>query len=149
MTDRRMIENSSATEQIVNFAANLSIDELPEEVIEKAKLTVLDAIGCAYGGSSSEIGRTAIEALTQEANGKNIVIGSSLKASDIAASFINSTLINALDYDDDNGVGHPTASILPPLLKSRVYALAAASGLLKNDIWRYGALGLTKSLVLP
>ena len=104
------------TDLILDFVENVSFDELPHEVVDKAKLCVLDAVGCAVGGARLMAGQAAMAALVPGCRGKHVVIGTGETTSEICASFVNATLINALDFDDDNGVGHPTASILPAMI---------------------------------
>ena len=41
------------TTQIAEFAAQLQYGDLPEEVIQTARVRIADAIGCALGGSAS------------------------------------------------------------------------------------------------
>ena len=104
------------TDMLLDFASTLSFDQLSEAVVEKAKLCVLDAIGCAVGGSRVAFGHRLKAAFLPRSCGHHLLIGTRETTSELVASFINATLINALDFDDDNGVGHPTASILPPMI---------------------------------
>jgi len=41
-------------EQLAAYAAELSYDDLPAEVVHQTKRTILDTVGCAFGGFDSE-----------------------------------------------------------------------------------------------
>ncbi|MDQ3558907.1 MAG: MmgE/PrpD family protein [Pseudomonadota bacterium] len=40
-------------EQLAAYAAELSYDDLPAEVVHQTKRTILDTVGCAFGGFDS------------------------------------------------------------------------------------------------
>jgi len=116
----------SVTEALVDYAMETRFDDLPSDVIDRAKLCILDSLGCALGGFKTRIGSSIIAALG-ESNGKeSTIIGHGGKVACKDAAFINSTLTNALDYDDDNWVGHPSATTMPATLA--IAELVGASG---------------------
>ncbi len=41
-------------EQLAAFGQDITYDALPPDVIQKAKATILDTIGCAFGGLHSD-----------------------------------------------------------------------------------------------
>jgi 2-methylcitrate dehydratase len=79
----------------------LSYDDLPPEVVESAKSFLFDSIGCAFGGYVSEDVRIATEVVRESGgNPQATLIGSGEKVSAIDASFLNSLMIRALDFND-------------------------------------------------
>jgi 2-methylcitrate dehydratase PrpD len=139
LTRRSFAQNTGAQkteklEPVTAYAADFILktryEDLPAEVIELARKSILDGLGLALCGSaakSGEIVRQYLKSLgvTGSANGAT-VIGSSLKAPVRFAAFANAVGIHADDYDDtqlavaeDRVYGlltHPTAPALPGAL---------------------------------
>ena len=62
----------TAAETIADFATSLTLDDVPEEVVEHAKLHVLDALGCglaAHATGNGVEGRATMRELGGEAAG--------------------------------------------------------------------------------
>jgi 2-methylcitrate dehydratase len=92
---------SSVSRAIAEWSHSLRYEDLPADVVECAKRFLFDSIGCAFGGYASEDVRIATEVL--EAAGGNpqaTLIGSGRRVSAIDASFLNSLMIRALDFND-------------------------------------------------
>ena len=53
--------DSTLSEQLARFLAALSFEKIPAEIIEGAKLHILDSLGCLLAGVSLEAGRLAYE----------------------------------------------------------------------------------------
>ncbi len=103
------------TQLLAEFGLSMSFQQLPGEAVDKAKLLMLDSMGCALGSYSVERGRIAVE-FADELGGKTEahIIGGR-KTSCCAASFANGELINAMDFDALNlPPGHSCAYVLPP-----------------------------------
>src|SRR6202521_5933621 len=134
MTRRAFAQKTEKIEPVTAYAADFILktryEDLPAEVIELARKSILDGLGLALCGSaakSGEIVRQYLKSLgvTGSANGAT-VIGSSLKAPVRFAAFANAVGIHADDYDDtqlavaeDRVYGlltHPTAPALPGAL---------------------------------
>ena len=47
-----IVMNRWVTKELVDYTVSANYENYPEEVIEKAKLFILDNIGCALGGQS-------------------------------------------------------------------------------------------------
>ena len=120
-----------ATAYAADFILNTRYADIPAEVIELARKSILDGLGLALSGSVAESGGIVRRYLTTTglvATGPNAatVIGSPLKAPVRFAAFANGVGIHADDYDDtqlavakDRVYGlltHPTAPALPPAL---------------------------------
>ena len=105
-------------EHLLDYAVNLMYDDLPKDVITRAKLLLLDTIGCCLGGSASALGKTVIEAAKEFAgSGKSTIIGDGAKVNCVLAGQINAITSDALDYNDVvSGLGHPGATVIPAAL---------------------------------
>ncbi len=112
------------TEQIAAYAHDATFDSFPEEIISGARQRLLDSIGCALGGSASEpvaIARgLTIGGAPDVYAGR--VLGSKIRASGEAATFVNTTMIRYLDFNDGHHAGHPSDMI------GALLALAEAAG---------------------
>jgi 2-methylcitrate dehydratase PrpD len=120
----------SLTETVAGFAAGLSADDIPAAVRDKAKLHLIDTIGCGIAGASSDLARRLFAHLAVEhREGPCPVFGCGVRFGPAAAAFANAVAMNALDFDDcceftGTGMGHPGATIVA----------AAASAAFLRDI---------------
>jgi len=116
------------TRQVAEFIVKTTYADLPAEVLELGKKSILDGLGLALAGSvakSGELCRAYLKSLALP-RGEATVIGSSLKAPVRFAAFVNGVGIHADDYDDtqlavakDRTYGlltHPTTTALPAAL---------------------------------
>lgn len=107
------------THEIAEYIISRRYMELPADVIEKAKICILDIIGgclAAYDATSVISTRKLIHSMgcRQRAS----LIGSNLKTSEICAAWANSVMANALDIDDGSfwewgHSGHHGAMVVP------------------------------------
>jgi len=121
-------ETTGLTRHIGAFIVQARYTDLPKDVIESGKKSILDGLGLALVGSiakSGQITRSYLEGLGVT-HGEATVIGSSLKSAVRFAAFANGVGIHADDYDDtqlsaapDRVYGlltHPTAPCLSAAL---------------------------------
>ncbi len=89
------------SQQWAEYAVNLKFEQIPEEVVNAAKMFIYDSFGCALGGSKTEDFRV-LEETFRDIGGRDecSVIGSDLKTDVRSASLINGLAIRALDYND-------------------------------------------------
>ena len=118
---------SGLTEYVGKFVVDTQYGQIPENVIELGKKSILDGLGLALAGSRAESGTICRQYLEKlgVCNGTAVVIGSSQKTSPRFAAFVNGVSIHADDFDDtqlavakDRVYGllvHPTVAALPPL----------------------------------
>ena len=119
----------AATEYAARFVVDTRFSDIPAEVMELARKSILDGIGLALAGSVADTGgivRKYLESTGLTQAKAATVIGSSLKAPCRFAAFANGVGIHADDYDDtqlavakDRVYGlltHPTAPVLPAAL---------------------------------
>jgi 2-methylcitrate dehydratase len=98
------------TRQIANFAAELSYEHLPEEVVDAAARFIVDALACgiaAHDCESARIGvRLARGAAPERYPGRILFHGERSTAE--SAAFVNTAMIRNLDYNDQYPGGHPS-----------------------------------------
>ena len=95
------MSESGYTEKIVEFIRRTSFEDIPEDVVAQAKRLILDTIGCALGGFSTDKGRICRQvAVSLGGSPESTILGTSMKTSCINATFANANMANALDYDD-------------------------------------------------
>src|SRR5579864_2299071 len=131
----------SLTHYVSDFVVQTKFSDLPSEVLDLGKKSILDGLGLALAGSGSQLGQLTGRYLDSLGLSKNdaTIIGSSKKAPVRFAAFANAVGIHADDYDDtqlavapDRVYGlltHPTAPCLPAAL-----AVAEARGLSGRDL---------------
>jgi len=129
-TSDRPIDPDGPTGRLVTWLAELHLDQIPDEVIERAKDVILDGLGCALTGAKLPWSITAVEAvLAMEGQGDATVIGWDETTSAPAAALLNGTFIQGFELDDF----HPTAplhsaSLLIPALLAASESAGVSSG---------------------
>ena len=139
-----MLDNLPATtgpaRTLGEFACGLTFEHIPAAVLDRAKLLILDALGCgiasnAYGFSDAALaGATALGGV-----GRCSVIGRANRLPVRDAALVNGMLIHGLDFDDTHlaSIIHATAACLPTALTfgeelnvdGRVLLVAYAAGM--------------------
>jgi len=109
------------TRQLAEFAAGLSYEDLPGEVIERTKRLILDISGvmvrARHDAESTPSLLAAVSRLGLVGGGCS-VIGDDAGYVPTAAALINGTLAHSLDFDDTHAEGslHSSAPIVPAAL---------------------------------
>jgi 2-methylcitrate dehydratase PrpD len=110
---------SGATARLGAWASSLSYDDIPREVIEHAKLCLLDALGCALYGSTQPWGRIAAEVAVELSGGGTASLwGHAGTASPADAALVNGTATHGFEIDDIHvrSLMHPGAIAIPAAL---------------------------------
>ena len=121
----------TAAQTLAAWAVGLSLDDVPLDVREHAKLHLLDALGCGLAASALGIageGRTAMAELGGEGGATVIGLDGALPAPN--AAFANAMLCHGLDFDDthSDSVSHVSTVVSPAAL-----AVAEARGASGRD----------------
>ena len=108
---------TSISRQFARWVARLRYEDLPPEVVDRAKGLTLHALASALLGSQLPGGRQAIQLITQEEagvpNGATIMV-TGTKATKAGAAFANSEMMLAGGkWDTFRMLTHPGTSILP------------------------------------
>jgi 2-methylcitrate dehydratase PrpD len=114
------------TQYVGQFVLQTKYENIPAEVVELGKKSILDGFGLALAGSRAESGPISRKYIEQcGGNGKATVIGTAMKTSPRFAALLNGISIHADDFDDtqlaaakDRVYGllmHPTVPVLPAI----------------------------------
>ena len=89
------------SQAIGRFVRGLSIDDIPQAVVNKAKLVLLDTIGVALASSTMDFG-AMVTRVAQALGGSpdSRLVRSPNKVAAANAVLANGTLAHGLDYDD-------------------------------------------------
>ena len=119
-------EKGSLADNLARYAASLKYEDLPEDIVRLAKRTILDTIGCTFGGYDAGPTKIAIK-LAGEVTAKQpaTVLISGTKTSPDLAVFANGVMIRYLDFNDafvslTHGGGHPSDTIAALLSAAEV-----------------------------
>jgi 2-methylcitrate dehydratase len=109
--------HSSLGETLARYATDLKYEDLPEDVIRIAKRTILDTVGCAFGGYPAVPSKIAIK-LASDVSSKQpaTILISGVKTSPDLAVFADGVMIRYLDFNDafvslTHGGEHPSDTI--------------------------------------
>ncbi len=105
--------------QLAQFGANLTYDEIPEDVLRTAERCYLDTLGVTLAGSAEQPGQLTAEMVDDSgsAGGDATMIGRGTGASIGDTVFVNGAAGHALDFDDvSNDIGHPSVTLVPSAL---------------------------------
>ena len=109
----------TAAETFAAFAASIGLDDIPPEVVEHAKLHVLDVLGCGLAGHATGNGvegRATMRELGGEAQATVLGLAEKLPAAN--AALANAMTCHGLDFDDthsDSG-SHVSTVVVPAAL---------------------------------
>lgn len=107
------------TQDLAAFAAAARYDDLPREVVQRAKNSVLDTLGVAVAGAV-EPGARILARYTADNGGRaaSTMIGMGSASSPRAAALVNGMSAHMLGYSDLSvtPIVHPSISVLPAVL---------------------------------
>lgn len=129
---------SNLVNELARFVVDTKFEDLPGAVIQEAKRSLLDSIGCALASLSTEKGKMCA-ALARRLGGQpeSSIIGVGDKVSCSSAALANGELINAMDYDALlSPGGHVSPNVIPAPL-----AMAEVVGASGKDLILATALG--------
>jgi 2-methylcitrate dehydratase len=99
---------TAIAEDIARWLVELRYEELPANVVERAKRVTLDTLGCALGALDAEPVRLARRVVAlQGGNRQATVVGVGGKVSCDQAAFLNGMALRYLDYNDYIALGRP------------------------------------------
>src|SRR5213083_437464 len=107
------------TETLAGYVANLKFEDIPPEVLERAKVLTLDFLGSAIrarrDAESTPSLLKMLEALALDGKGESTVFGDTKTWTPAIAALLNGALGHSLDFDDtlaDSSL-HPSAPVVP------------------------------------
>jgi len=110
------------TRQFAEFVHQINFADVGKEVIEKAKLSFIDTIGCCIGGYGTDIAKILLNVFgPMGGKEESTVLGGGEKFPCMHAAFVNANLSMILDLDDvwhlgSIGIAHPAQSTIPTAL---------------------------------
>jgi 2-methylcitrate dehydratase PrpD len=119
-------DRGRATAALAAFASRLEFADIPVEVVQKAKLCVLDTIGCCvYGVTLAPVGKLMRMVLAEEARPAAQIMGTAHRTSPANAVLVNATAAHAFQLDEvhTGSTLHPGSVVVPT-----VVALSEAAG---------------------
>jgi len=102
---------------LLDHIMQISYEDLPSNVVESAKKSVLDILACMIAGSSDELTEKMVRLATRwGGSGECIVPLYDTKLPAPTAALLNCIMARAVDFDDvhETGGRHVGASIIPP-----------------------------------
>ncbi|MBX9812537.1 MAG: MmgE/PrpD family protein [Burkholderiales bacterium] len=132
MTDAAQT-NSSVTRALAEFAATLRFEQIPASVIAKAKISLLDTLGCCLYGSTRPPARRLLDLVRNE-GGRPVatILGASERTSATHAALVNGAAAHAFQLDEihPGAVFHPGSVVVPAVM-----AIAEDAGGLSGRNW--------------
>ncbi|WP_328309636.1 MmgE/PrpD family protein [Actinomycetospora sp. NBC_00405] len=118
--------------RVAEFAAALDPADVPDEVLERARHLVLDAVGLAYASTAYRFSGVARDALATFGGGDHPVLGMPDRLSPRDAAVLNGVLVHGMDFDDTHipAVTHVSAAALPAALSAATVAGSSTRELL-------------------
>jgi 2-methylcitrate dehydratase PrpD len=130
------------TAVLSDFCANIRLEKLPPEVVNRARFLVLDLIGnivrARHDAESTDSFVNTVRAMGM-ANGNFGVFGDSARYTPTGAAFLNGALAHSLDFDDTHAAGslHPGAPVIPAALAAGEMVGASGADVLAGIIAGY------------
>jgi 2-methylcitrate dehydratase len=125
---------TTVAEDIARWLEALRYEELPKNVIERAKRVVLDTLGCGFGALDAEPVRMARAVVAvQGGNPQATIVGVGGKVAADQAAFLNGMALRYLDYNDYIGLGRPhhaSINVAPALAVAEMQNASGAEFLL-------------------
>lgn len=143
---------ASAVEQLSDFVANLTFEELPPAVVEQTKLFLLDAVGCAYAAYKEDPrkAKVATDVATNFGTGTGVVIGG-LASHPASAALANGMLTNAADNDDTHkrALIHIGSVVVPAALAAACARSVSAQAFIAALVAGYEVTARVGMAVMP
>lgn len=104
------------TGKLCEWLADLTLFDIPADVRDRAKVLMLDGIGCAIVGAQLPWSKTAVDIVRRvEGDGDHAIIGWGAGTSMPGAALLNGTFIQGFELDDFHPLGplHSASLVLP------------------------------------
>jgi 2-methylcitrate dehydratase PrpD len=109
-------QEKKIAEALGEFVVSQKYEALPKETIEKAKMLILDVIGCIVGASKEEQSEALLEVMKDKGGEpESTVFGCGFKTSATNAALLNGTMGHIFELDDDHRLAlmHSSVVVLP------------------------------------
>lgn len=151
----------TAIERLAAWASALRAEDFSARAIARAKLLLLDTLGCGFAARDDETARAVLAALDAQGDAPQCtVLGHPRRMSAPSAVLANGTLVRVLDLNDyvvgahpQSGArgGHPSDNIPVALAAAELFRASGATGrdLLAAIVLAYEIYGRGKALMEP
>lgn len=113
------LAGATESEKLGRFALELTLDDIPQDVLTLAKEHLLDALGIALASSRFDFGESILRGARALGEGREATtIGSGARLPAVSAALVNGVLAHGLDFDDTHigAVYHATSPALAAAL---------------------------------
>jgi 2-methylcitrate dehydratase PrpD len=107
---------AEAIARLADFSAALAYEDLPADVVAKARVHLLDTLGAAFAGTRSREFGQVLATIEPRADGAAGIWGSDLRASVRDAALVNGVAAHVFELDDTGGCDHSGAVVVPALM---------------------------------
>jgi 2-methylcitrate dehydratase PrpD len=119
MNDRLATQVTSSSGRMVEFLLSLDAAKLPTEVVDAARMRLVDTVGCGLYGSTMPWAQIAAQVVYEEGSqGRATIYGRRDAAAPARAALVNGTASHGIELDDiaPPGSSHPGAVVVPAVL---------------------------------
>jgi 2-methylcitrate dehydratase PrpD len=139
------------TRQLAKLLAETRYEDLPGDVVRRAKDSVGDTIACGLGGRATKEGDVLIE-IMKDLGGRQeaTVIGDRQRLSFLQAAQVNRVICNMLDYDDTSiKAGHMSSALVPVVLAVGERFCSSGKDIITALVLGYETISRIKDAVYP
>lgn len=130
----------TAERDLGTFAAELTFEEIPAAVRDRAGLTVADTLGAIVGGSTDDAVRSLSRQWTESVSGTATILGTDgAETAPALAAFCNGTGGTVLELDEGHrfAAGHPAVHVLPALLADTEVGYGSSEDFVRSFVAGY------------
>ncbi|RUZ71959.1 MmgE/PrpD family protein [Mesorhizobium sp. M7A.F.Ca.US.006.01.1.1] len=134
------MNEASHAHELIDFVRDISIERMPQAVVEQARVCLLEALGCGAFGSGQPWSRILSDEMVAEGSrGASSLIGRTEKLAAPAAAMCNGTSIHGFELDDliAESVVHPGAAVIPAALAAAEAVDASGARLIEAIVAGY------------
>jgi 2-methylcitrate dehydratase PrpD len=132
--------NSTISKRFASFITNTSIDNLPQRVVRRAKLRILDSLATAIAGKGLPVPSVALAFVCRH-GGTATVIGQAGRVPAVDAALVNATLVNGRTQDDFLQKSHAGAISVPAALATAEEFGGTGADVLSGVVVGYDLVG--------
>ena len=141
-----MVRNNNETEitrTLAKFASNVNYEDLPPDVVDRAKYFCLDFAGVTLNGSTTDSAKAVVRALDDVGrSGPSTIVGTNKRALPEYAAMANGTAFHSIEMDDVNNEAslHPGVVAFPTALAMADIAPVSGKDLISAVVAGYDVI---------